>query len=221
MTRACFTRYLGGEPVGGAILIRGRVLQFNSEAYNLDLPFDSLEVEFEQGGQGIFFYDANNPEVKLFTLDQAILRHPGLKAHPPVAAVLGRREINRAVRLTLYFLGGCVVATWIGSLVISGMVRAIAAEVPMSYEKKMGEEAMTELKDSGMLLDDSNNVAQLTALAAPLVQVLPAGRRDLRFHIVEDFEPNAFALPGGDVVVNTGLLKMADKPEESARRAGP
>src|ERR1019366_1791783 len=66
----------------------------------------------------------------------------------------------------------------------------------------------------GTLLEDSNEVAQLTDLAAPLVQALPAGQRDLKFYISDDPEPNAFALPGGHVVVNTGLLQMADQPEE-------
>jgi predicted Zn-dependent protease len=31
---------------------------------------------------------------------------------------------------------------------------------------------------------------------------------------VDDEFPNAFALPGGHVFVNTGLLKLADRPEE-------
>jgi predicted Zn-dependent protease len=36
----------------------------------------------------------------------------------------------------------------------------------------------------------------------------------VKFYIANDPVPNAFALPGGHVVVNTGLLQMADKPEE-------
>lgn len=205
---------LGEEPVEGRIIVGVRRLQFQSEPMSIEIPFESLEVEFAEQGMGIFFSDAANPEAKIFTLDQAILRYPAIKSQPNVAAVLGRREVARALRLTLYFLGICVLATWLGSWGVSAMVRAIAARVPMAWEQKAGSQEMEKLQKSGQLLEETNDVAQLTALAAPLIGVLPAERRDLKFHIVRDSEPNAFALPGGHVIVNTGLLKMTDKPEE-------
>jgi predicted Zn-dependent protease len=36
------------------------------------------------------------------------------------------------------------------------------------------------------------------------------------FHVLEDQTPNAFALPGGPVFVNTGLIKIADEEDEFA-----
>ena len=38
----------------------------------------------------------------------------------------------------------------------------------------------------------------------------------LKFHIVEDATLNAFAMPGGNVVLHSGLLLAADTPEEVA-----
>jgi predicted Zn-dependent protease len=64
------------------------------------------------------------------------------------------------------------------------------------------------------LLDDSNSVAQLTSLAAPLIQVLPSERRDLKFYISRDSDPNAFALPGGYVVVTKGLIDLTGDSDE-------
>jgi predicted Zn-dependent protease len=122
--------------------------------------------------------------------------------------------LNRALRLTLYFAAGCVLAVWLGSLAMSAMASAIAARLPMEWEQKMGAREIGELQQEGSLLDDSNQVAQLAALAAPLIQALPEGSRDLKFYISNDPDPNAFALPGGHVVVNAGLLRMADQPDE-------
>ena len=65
-----------------------------------------------------------------------------------------------------------------------------------------------------MLQTNTVQVALLRTMVEPLVQVLPASRRDLKFFIIDDPEPNAFALPGGYVVVHTGLIDMADRPEE-------
>ncbi|MGP8200687.1 MAG: M48 family metallopeptidase [Limisphaerales bacterium] len=180
----------------------------------MEIPLEKLKVEFEEDGRGIFFSDAARPGASIFTLDQAILRHPAIKSNRDVAAVLGQREVGRAFRLTLYFAVACVVATWLGSLAVSAMVGAIVARVPMTWEERIGEGEMEQLRSSGHLMEDSNNIAQLTALAAPLIHVLPADRRNVKFHIVTDPMPNAFALPGGNVVVNTGLLKLADQPEE-------
>jgi predicted Zn-dependent protease len=188
--------------------------QFQSEAVTIDIPLATLAVEFENGGQGIFFYDTTRPDVRIYTCDQSILRHPAIRSHPQVASVLGRSELTRALRLTLYFAAGCVLVVWLGSLAMSAMARVITARIPMEWEQKTGAREMEKLRQSGTLLDDSNAVAQLTALAAPLIQVLPAGRRDLKFYIADNPEPNAFALPGGHVVVNAGLLQLADQPEE-------
>ncbi len=63
-------------------------------------------------------------------------------------------------------------------------------------------------------VDDSNQVARLTALAAPLLKVVPAGKTQFAFHVVESEYPNAFALPGGHIVITTALLRLADRPEE-------
>jgi Zn-dependent protease with chaperone function len=205
---------LGSEAVGGRIWVGQMQLRFQSEAVSVDIPVATLEVEFEHAGQGIFFNDPRRPEVKIFTRDQSILRHPAMRSHPQVAAVLGRRELSRALRLTLYFAAGCVLVMWLGSLAMSVMTSAIAARIPTEWEQKIGAREIERLRISGELLDDSNEVAQLTALAAPLIQVLPAGRRDLKFYISGDLEPDACALPGGGVVVNAGLLQMAGQPEE-------
>jgi beta-barrel assembly-enhancing protease len=204
----------GDEPVGGRLVVSARCLQFQSETVSIEIPLENVEVEFEERGPGIFFCDPARPEVKIFTVAAGVLRHPAIKSRPQIADLLGRREANRAIRLTLYFLGGCVLVTWLGSLAISAMVRAVVDRVPVSWEEKIGTGQMAELQAGGTLVDDTNNVAQLAALAAPLIQVLPSDRRDLKFHIVEDLDPNACALPGGHVVVNTGLLKMVDRPEE-------
>jgi len=73
---------------------------------------------------------------------------------------------------------------------------------------------MKEMASEVKFVEDTNRVAQLAALAAPLFRVLPRTQTEYRFHLVDDDEPNAFALPGGHIIVRTGLLKLADQPED-------
>lgn len=175
-----------------------------------------LEVEFD--GDRIYLVDPVRPELTIFTTDQSIFKHPAMKQSGRVQAkvenTLGNREAKRALKLTAYFLIGCVVVTWLCSVSISFMVRTIAAGVPMEWEMKYGQEQIDKFRKDGMLIDDTNRIAQLTELAQPLIKALPANRRDLKFFILDDEDPNAFALPGEFVVVHKGLLDITDTPEE-------
>ena len=179
---------------------------------------ESVEMEFEKGSNRIYFNDPSRPELKIFTTDSIILKHPAIRqsenVRAQVIAATGQHETSRALRLTLYFIIGCIVATWFVSASMSLMVRAIASRVPMEWEERFGQKQIDKYRKEGLLLDDSNQVAQLAAVAAPLIQVLPENRRNLKFYILDDPEPNAFALPGGHVVVHSGLLEMTDTPEE-------
>lgn len=208
----------GNEVVAGKIFLDRWRLRFVSDAMSEEISMDVLEVEFEEGGERIYFVDPNRPDLKIFTLDQSVLKHPSLrnsdKIREHVSDVMGKREVSRALRLTVYFIVGCVVVTWLCSVSLSFMVRTIAAEVPMAWEDKFGREEIDKLQKDGELLDDKNQIAQLTELVQPLIKVLPENRRNLKFYIRNDDEPNAFALPGGYVVVHTGLLQMVDAPEQ-------
>jgi predicted Zn-dependent protease len=48
----------------------------------------------------------------------------------------------------------------------------------------------------------------------PLTDSLPQAQIPYKFYLVDDPEPNAFALPGGHVVVTKGLMELAERPEQ-------
>jgi beta-barrel assembly-enhancing protease len=208
----------GNEVVHGRIFIDRWNVQFRSESVSEEIPVEGIEIEFEESTNRICFHDPLRPEVKIFTTNQSILKHPSLQrvtqVQSQISHVLGRRELKRALKLTAYFLIACVVVTWLGSVSVSFMVRTIAAGVPMQWEEKFGAEEIAKLRKEGRLIDDTNQIAQLMEVAQPLIKVLPANRRNLKFYILDDDEPNAFALPGEHVVVHSGLLRMAETQEE-------
>ncbi|MGB0514705.1 MAG: M48 family metalloprotease, partial [Wenzhouxiangellaceae bacterium] len=55
---------------------------------------------------------------------------------------------------------------------------------------------------------------QLRALVKPLIEGVDDSRYRFEFHVVEDASLNAFALPGGHVVLHSGLILKADRPEQ-------
>lgn len=96
-------------------------------------------------------------------------------------------------------------------------------------EIKIGREAHEEMLKSGMkLISDPAMLSRVTAIGARLANVanktvIPAtyGTENrtpytYRFHIVDDKDVNAFALPGGWLYVNKGLLDYVQSDDELA-----
>jgi predicted Zn-dependent protease len=210
---------LGNEAASGRVFLSAGKLRFQSEALTLEIPLDEVVVEVgKKGDEQIYFHDPEQPDLQIFTLDQSILDRRVLaqagQVQKQLIAILSRRELSRRLRILLYFCVGCVLLAWFGSWATSAMVRSLVNRIPPGWEKKLGDDQIESLQSRKQFVTDSNRVAQLTALAAPLMRVLPAGNGEDKFYILEDETPNAFALPGGHVVVNTGLLRLADRPEE-------
>lgn len=207
---------LGNEVVKGKIFIDQRALSFRSDATTIAIPVEQLVVELGEGDGRIYFRDRKFQNLRIFTGDESILDAQGFGQSGSVRSRLERaatrREVVRRLRITAYVFAACVFLGWLGLCVTHFMVLSLVAKVPPEWEQKFGDEKIAEFKNEGVLLDDSNRIAKLTALVAPLMQVVPNGTK-FKFHIMDSDVPNAFALPGGHIVVNSGLLEMADNDE--------
>jgi predicted Zn-dependent protease len=87
--------------------------------------------------------------------------------------------------------------------------------VPADREIAFGNDAYQKVAADSVFVDDSNAVAQVAAIAAPLRAVVDTHGVPFHYYVIEG-EPNAFALPGGHIFVTTGLLDLLDSPEELA-----
>jgi Zn-dependent protease with chaperone function len=208
----------GNEMVPGAIFVDPRTLRFRADDISFDIPLDDLRLEVDGKNDGrICFIGRERPDVKCFTLDESILEHWAFARSNHVRRQLqkiaGHADTWRRVRITLCAFVIFGVCAWLGQYALALMVRASVQTVPAEWEKSFGDKEMLKLSRELRVVDDSNRVAQLTALAEPLTRVLP-GKTELKFHLYESYFPQAFALPGGHVVVSTGLLGVTDRPEQ-------
>lgn len=87
---------------------------------------------------------------------------------------------------------------------------------------RMGASAFDQIKAGGKLADDPARTRYVRCVADALVAVLPADwrRKPWEVVLIADDTPNAFALPGGKVGVNTGLLKVATDQDQLAAVVG-
>jgi predicted Zn-dependent protease len=86
-----------------------------------------------------------------------------------------------------------------------------------SYDdSRVGEKASVDVSAQIGVLDDPELAAYLTEIGRKLLRALP--RRSFQYHfaVVDQTEPNAFALPGGYIFVSRGLLALATNEDELA-----
>src|ERR1700704_343312 len=83
-------------------------------------------------------------------------------------------------------------------------------------ERKLGESVMREIRGSGVYLNDPEVNGYLNELGNRLVTAIPGAPFDFEFFGVPDNNINAFALPGGYIGINTGLILLAQTESELA-----
>ena len=96
------------------------------------------------------------------------------------------------------------------------IVNAAAKGIPVDWEVQAGDAIFAQLTAMKRPLANDAINEQLQTITAPLVATMQDRRYPFQFHVIEDPTLNAFAIPGGHVVIHTGLLLAADSPEEVA-----
>lgn len=207
----------------GEVMISFTAVQFKSDKGDFDLPAEGLKIEL--GGANdrlIFFSHPTHPKVTIHTADHSILNHPMLVNNPAFTAQRKKvRTKKRVAWAVLFGICGGIIALLLGLfLARDKMVRTAAKAVPVSWEIAAGDKLFEQIIASKRLVTDSNITAQLKLITDPLVAGIKDNRYPLKFHIVEDATLNAFAMPGGNVVLHSGLLMAAETPEEIASVLG-
>jgi predicted Zn-dependent protease len=83
-------------------------------------------------------------------------------------------------------------------------------------EQALGRAIMHDVYADPRYLDDPEIETYLNQLGYRLVSVSPRNQREFTFFVVNDPTINAFALPGGNIGVHTGLLLAAQSESELA-----
>lgn len=138
----------------------------------------------------------------------------------PQLAQWRRRNDNR--RQVGAWLGGMALAVMLfGALLWWQTPRAVgwlASQVPLSAEVQLGKLALAQLRLQGGLLDSGARQQKVQQIGQRLVQAQGSrySRYTYRWLVKQDDTVNAFAMPGGIIVVHAGLLDKAASPTELA-----
>jgi Zn-dependent protease with chaperone function len=179
------------------------------------------EVISAQGGLELA-WDSRGATCALQVFDPHSLRrlraHPVLQELPQLAQVRRRERRSRAVRAVGWSLVGIFVLLPLLLLLLfvwqaDRVAGAIAARIPVATEQQLGRRLFESMSTRMKIQREGAAVELIGAIG----QRLAAGSRfTYEFHVAEDESINAFALPGGVIVVHTGLIGAVRRPEELA-----
>jgi beta-barrel assembly-enhancing protease len=188
------------------------------------VPFSSLTVS--AGGldhdQLVVNWAEPKGERTLYVKNPDVIRAfrqaaPDHLSHSFARAAEQVRQVRHRGRLVWSLVGGVILATvlglWFGSDLL---VELAVSRIPVEWEQKLGGSAYRDYLTHQEVMKDGPVVTALGEMTQRLTEQIPNNPYKFDVTVVKSDVVNAFALPGGYVVVFTGLMKKAESGEEVA-----
>lgn len=92
--------------------------------------------------------------------------------------------------------------------------------LPESQDSQLGLEAYQQILSESAISKDPELNRRVETVGRRIAAASPHPEWEWQFTVIENDEPNAFALPGGKVGVNTGLFQVAKNDDQLAAVMG-
>jgi predicted Zn-dependent protease len=127
------------------------------------------------------------------------------------------RRARHRRRMAWSVLGGALVAVAVGLWFGADLLVELAVDrIPVEWERKLGESAYQDFLSHQEIVKEGPAAAAVQEMTTRLIEQIPNNPYRFEVTVVKSDVVNAFALPGGYVVVFTGLMKKAESGEEVA-----
>lgn len=213
--------FIDGQPPNkretGEIQVKTTSIHFSNEHRTLEIPFSRLVLKV--GGNNrelIFFSDKSNTANAFYTSEKHILKNENLQHHPEL-----KEQVNLAknLRRKLIIATASIIGAFflfIASLFFfkDALVERLANQIPKSWEKQIGDKLFQTISLQYKFIQNDSLKNELIAVAKPLIRQIEKEGTKVEFYFIKDPSINAFALPGGKVVIQSGLIDNAKSWEE-------
>jgi Zn-dependent protease with chaperone function len=216
-----------GRPCHVVISVTGLTVRFDEDvpsAGGLTVPFSAILVS--AGGlnhdQLVVKWGTGSQAHTLYLKDPALIAAFRTAAPPELTADLEKTAAQvRRVRsrhrtlwaVVLGVVGALALFLWFGSDLL---VELAVDRIPVEWEQKLGESAYRDFLTQQTVIKEGPAVTAVQEMTHRLTEQIPNHRYTFEVTVVKSDVVNAFALPGGYVVVFTGLMKKAESGEEVA-----
>jgi beta-barrel assembly-enhancing protease len=194
-----------GAAVYSCALSAVRIREVGTGTHGLEFAWDSSE-----GIRAVQVFDA--PTLAALRTNEAI------RALPQMAAFSAQQRRGSVGRMLgwvalLVFLLLPLLLILLFVWQSERIARAAASRISIEQEMGLGEQAFTAISGTLKLEDGGSAYEAVQTIGKRLTQ---DSKYQYRFHVADDAAINAFAIPGGIIVVHTGLIEATRRPEELA-----
>jgi Zn-dependent protease with chaperone function len=205
----------------------GLMLTFASdtpESRSEAVSFSDLAVS--AGGQDhdqlVLKWTGSQGERTLYLKDSSVIRAfrqaaPDHMTGPLERAAERVRQVRQRRRMVWSAVGGAVLGLMLGLWFGADLLVELAvARIPVEWEQKLGESAYKDFLAHQDIMKEGVAVSAVEEMTRRLTTQIEHNPYKFEVTVVKSDVVNAFALPGGYIVVFTGLMKKADSGEEVA-----
>ncbi len=210
------------------IFPRGQGLEINSDSQkikNITLSYSSMSVSLMGMDDAYIAFQTeyDGKTIKLLVSDKEIVSQIEMLGAPRqiidalhnLVSNKSNRTIGRAA-----FLGLMVVVVigliWGGWKGVGYLAEKSTAFIPAEWETTLGKAAAEGILKEQKVCSDPELLRTVNEMGTRLVGALNTGQFNFKVRVLDSEEVNAFALPGGYVFINRGLLEQADDSFEVA-----
>jgi len=195
---------------GNGVQLQARASVIAAEAAGFNLAQTRVSWKGETGDHAFFIDDATHA------------RAFAAGAPEPLASLLARGGGRRRGMERRFRAGLAVYLLWLALPLIAialflfntdPIAQWVTDKIPHRYEERIGNLVLSRVRIEQRLLDTGPAVDAVRSIGTRLH---PGSRYAYRWFVADAKEVNAFALPGGVIVVHAGLIREAGSPEELA-----
>lgn len=187
-----------------------------------ELTFDSMELELGGASGRMMFCRNADKSMTLFCEERgfifALTRLAGKHVKDQLAPMQSRLRTRFALRVATgaFLTLSAIACVWMLPSMVRTALSSAVHSVPFTVDEQLGSAALASMNLGGPNVHAPEMEAALVTILARLAAHSPMPDVHYTPHLIHRDTINAFALPGGPVVIYTGLLREAASPEAVA-----
>lgn len=203
----------------GEISVSPSDVTFSRDELEIRFPIRGLEIEHGGAANRLLFL--KHPHFRDYVIqvsDFSILKNQHLAflntTQETITSI--KKHHFSLIGLLMFTISLIVVGVAMFYLFRNKIIEHIAYQVPISYQESIGKPIFETTLAANTVLDDDTTTRYIAELSKPLLANVSDTSIKFVFKVIKNDEINAFALPGGYVVIHSGLLQKAESPDEVA-----
>ncbi len=101
-------------------------------------------------------------------------------------------------------------------LLFSYFVKNACAMMSVEEERKFGQKLLKDVKHQVKIVNEAEIVSYVKMVSEKIMKQVDTTYFDYNFFVIEDSALNAFAMPGGNIFIHTGILEHIDSEDDLA-----